>query len=85
MTRIDPRTQLVACPYCRAHVDQPCRTRSGHHATKPHSCRLTPRLCPCGEPPAPYRYYCDQCRDEARHESQSAYARRRRTNDREAV
>ncbi|MDB5716491.1 MAG: hypothetical protein JWO15_3888 [Sphingomonadales bacterium] len=55
---------LIACPTCRARVDQTCRTRSGH-TTTPHQSRLAPRLCQCGALLDWRRRYCEPCAVEA--------------------
>lgn len=81
---LPPIHQLIACPYCRARIDQSCKTRSGH-TTYAHACRLTPRLCPCGALLAPNRGYCDHCRDRATQESKNASGRRRRAARRHVV
>lgn len=51
---------LIACPSCHARVTECCRTKSGH-TTRDHSCRLVPRLCPCGTPLLPRKRYCVPC------------------------
>lgn len=71
----------LACPTCHARIDQLCRTRTGHHRT-PHTSRLVPKRCGCGETIGFNRKLCDTCRDDARRENgrrgmQATRARRR--------
>lgn len=69
-------TQLIACPYCRATVTQACRSPSGNTVT-PHTCRLTPRLCPCGNLPPPGYTYCRSPDCSAAEEARRQTYRRR--------
>ncbi|WP_425490171.1 zinc finger domain-containing protein [Nocardioides soli] len=57
--------KMIACPTCRARVDQMCRTTTGR-TRSPHPTRLVIKRCPCGEPINPGRKVCDDCRAEAR-------------------
>lgn len=70
---------LVACPTCRAAVDQTCRTRSGH-TTTPHGSRLAPRLCRCGAQLGWHRRMCDPCRDASLQASKNEWAERKRAS-----
>lgn len=56
---------LVACPFCRAAVSQTCRSTGGHPVA-PHTVRLAPRLCACGELLGYRKQLCEFCRLEAR-------------------
>lgn len=69
--------RLIACPTCHAHVDETCKTASGHRTT-PHASRLAPRLCPCGATLGARRRLCDLCAVEASRVSKRDYLRRRR-------
>lgn len=75
---------LVACPTCRARVDECCRTPSGH-TRPPHKSRLAPRLCPCGAPLARRRRYCDPCRDRIDKENRYAGVVRHRARKKEVA
>jgi hypothetical protein len=66
---------LVACPKCKAKVDQTCRTKGGFPSA-PHVRRLAPRLCPCGGLVAPHRKLCERCRRVARLATNREYLRR---------
>ena len=68
-------SKLIACPTCHAHVDQSCKTRTGHTTTL-HKSRLTPRLCRCGASLDWRRRNCDACAPAALKESKAASARR---------
>lgn len=59
---------MIACPTCRAKVNQTCTTISGHTRNM-HKSRLAPRLCDCGELLAWKRRLCDNCREAATRES----------------
>lgn len=56
---------LIACPFCRAKVNQTCRTPAGNPRT-PHVVRLAPRLCECGSRLARKKLRCPPCAVEAR-------------------
>lgn len=73
--------QLIACPTCRARVDETCKSATGHRTT-PHASRLAPRLCPCGASLAPRRRLCDPCAAKALRVSKRDYLRRRRAAQR---
>jgi hypothetical protein len=75
---------LIACPTCRARVDEVCRTETGH-STKPHASRLAPRLCPCGANVRPQATYCHDCAREEMRRSKRDYLRRRRADRRDAA
>lgn len=51
------RTNPVACPTCDATVGEPCSTRSGHDAARPHKARR--------EAPIPFGQHTEDCRAHA--------------------
>ena len=75
-TASTPFDQLIACPTCRARVDQSCRTAAGH-TTTPHGNRLIQRCCPCGAKVAGRRRLCDPCHAEAKRQSNRIWRQRR--------
>lgn len=60
-----PVHELIACPTCRARVDESCRTPAGN-VREPHTTRLVARTCPCGASLAPRKQLCERCRQAAR-------------------
>lgn len=78
-----PLHDLIACPTCRARLDEMCRTSSGAGRAS-HSTRLVPRLCSCGSLLKPYRRLCDECGAESSRASKLAHVRRRRAAERKA-
>jgi hypothetical protein len=68
---------LIACPTCRARVDECCRTTSGH-TTAEHGSRLVSRRCPCGERPGWNRMYCEPCAKRSEMKSKRDHLRRLR-------
>lgn len=75
---------LIACPTCRARMDEGCRTKSGRRTT-PHGSRLVAKVCICGGKIDYHRKLCDSCRDAALRESKRDYARRARAARRVAA
>lgn len=75
-TPTTPLAALIACPTCRARIDQQCTT-SGGFVRIPHKSRLVSRRCPCGAIPKGRARYCETCRVERRRETWREYARDR--------
>lgn len=53
-------SELIACPTCRARMDERCRTSDGAS----HKRRLVKRVCSCGGPVRPREPMCGFCRAE---------------------
>lgn len=66
---------LIAC-VCDATVTQACRTPSGSR-TRPHAGRVVSRRCVCGEVVGNKAWFCDECRERRRRESQRRRNQRR--------
>lgn len=57
--------QYVACGTCGARADERCRSAAGN-AVANHDARIISVRCPCGDPVAPRKLYCEPCRVKAR-------------------
>lgn len=68
---------FIACPTCRARIDETCKTASGH-TTTPHGNRLVARRCRCGADVEAHRRYCDPCAKLSIQASKNEHARLRR-------
>lgn len=73
---------LIACPTCRAKVDETCKAQGRADGTRarsiPHRGRLAPRLCRCGSRLAWKRQLCDACRVVVNRANKRDYMRRQR-------
>lgn len=76
-------SDLIACPTCEAHADERCRSASGH-PTANHKDRLISVRCPCGQPVAPRKQYCEPCRQRARKQTYRLREIRRPSRERRA-
>lgn len=68
---------LIACPTCRARIDQHCTSASGKRCHD-HANRVLSRRCACGAELMPYKSWCPKCAREARREAWRKYGRNRR-------
>lgn len=76
-------SDLIACPTCGAHANERCRSASGNPREN-HAARLISVRCPCGEPVAPRKQYCEPCRERARKQTYRLREIRRPTVERRA-
>lgn len=80
-----PFEDLIACPVCRVHIWEACRTSSGNLEGS-HKARLVPRRCRCGDSLSKLKsQMCDPCGDRARRESKRESSRRIRAARKEAA
>lgn len=56
---------LIACPTCRACVDERCKSAGGNIRTD-HADRIIGVRCPCGQTVDKRHRYCSTCREKAR-------------------
>jgi len=79
-----PKPRL--CPKCGAWGDEPCVSRTGKPTKPTHRGREHYTGCRiCDRPVAARRWYCEECRDEVRHETWRRNAQRQRERRSEAA
>ncbi len=79
-----PPRALIACPTCRALINESCKTRNGHRRSH-HKERLMDRVCPCGSPAQDFGLYCEPCAELSKRRNWRESKRRARARKESAA